>query len=398
MPDPGSAASDPIRTPSQDSETRQRVRLLVISARDERHPKSVGGDQHISLIARQFATAGHSVTHWVATFPGAPRSDLYRGVRVERLAPSRLLAPVVWGRLLRGQAGAFDVVLEEVIGGERTPFLAPLLSGRPVVGMWYQDNRPLFASTYGPLAARAAALVQAALLRLYRGRWLVVPSAQTREWFLSAGVPADRVTIHARPLEGVATPATPRPFAERRNLFVSIGAFRPLKRFGEAIEVLEALSESVPDAELTLVGRSDQVGYLAELRDKAARSPVGPRVHFVVDATDSTKFAVLSSAKALTIHSAIEGFGFTPLEAGTQGVPTVTNPGTPDDTVQDGLNGRKVTFGDVRAYATVLADWMCSEPKWSQFSRGSRAMAERHTTLALPAEVERLVLSAAASS
>jgi glycosyltransferase involved in cell wall biosynthesis len=349
----------------------------------------------MGLLARQFAAAGHSVTHWVSTFSGAPRSERIDGVLIERLAPPRLLAPTVWARLLGGRARAFDVVFEEVIGGERTPFLAPILSGRPTVGMWYQNNRPLFASTYGTLARRLAATVQDALLRLYRHRWLIVPSTQTRDWLRECGVPSDRIAVHPKFLEGLGGPASPRPFSERRNLFVSIGAFRPLKRFEEAIDVLEALSESVPDAELTLLGRSDQTEYLHGLRSRAGRSPAGSRIHFEVDAPESTKFAVLSEAKALTIHSAIEGFGITPLEAGTQGVPTLTNSGTPDDTVQDGVNGRKVGFGDVRGYAKVLNEWMLDESTWGRFSQGSQVVAERYRASALPGDVEQLVLRAA---
>ncbi|HEV2448839.1 MAG TPA: glycosyltransferase family 4 protein [Thermoplasmata archaeon] len=388
--------TDTVPSSSLAARSAPPMRVLIISARDDLHPSAVGGDLHMGLASRQLAAAGHQVTHWVATLPNGAREESRAGVRLQRLAPARLLAPAVWAKLLLGGARAYDVVFEEVIGGERTPFLSPVLSARPTIGMWYQDNRPLFAQTYGGPARRAAEIVQALLLRMYRGHRLVLPSTQTRDWMLRSGFPADRLAVYPKFLETDSSGDGVLPFSSRRNLFVSIGAFRPLKRFEEAIELHERLSLAVPDAELALVGRSDNAGYLAELRVRAARSPGAAHIRIVVDATEAEKFALLGAAKALTIHSAIEGFAITVLEAGTRGVPTLTNPGTPNDTVRDGVNGRKVPFGDVAAYAAVLTEWFQQEPIWQRVSEGSRAVAREFTSRTLPAEVEALFESAAA--
>lgn len=392
-----SAVTVSVVPPATARQATPSLRVLIVSARDDLHPKAVGGDQHMGLASRQLAAAGHQVTHWVATLPTAVRDDFQAGVRVRRLAPPRLLAPAVWAKLLLGGAHPYDVVFEEVIGGERTPFLSPLLSGRPTIGMWYQDNRPLFAQTYGALTRRAAGAVQALLLRLYRGHRLVLPSAQTRDWMLREGFSADRLAVYPKFLETGPTGAPVAPFSARRNLFVSIGAFRPLKRFEEAIDVHERLSHVVPDAELALVGRSDNASYLSDLRARVARSSGAARIRIFVDATEEEKFALLGVAKALTIHSAIEGFAITVLEAGTRGVPTLTNPGTPNDTVRDGVNGRKVPFGDPAAYADVLAEWFRREPAWRRVSEGSQAVASEFSAKSLPAEVEALFASAAAA-
>jgi glycosyltransferase involved in cell wall biosynthesis len=370
------------------------LRILVLVARDSAHPLAAGGDRHMGQLARELAENGHTVELWTASHPRLARTEMWRGVRVLRLAPPRLLAPAVWARLLRGRARGFDVVLEEVIGGERAPFLGWLLVRPRCIGMWYQDNRPLFQATYPGGLARAAGGVQSMLLRAYRGRRLLTPSEATRSWLISTGMPPDRVCVHQPAVQLPEGVEVRRPFSLRRNRFVSIGKYRRLKRFEEAVEVLETLSSQLADAELVLVGLREDDLYVAALRERIAASPARDRVRLVLDAPDADKYAILADAKALTIHSPIEGFAWTVPEAGLCGVPTVANEGTPADTVVEGVNGVRLKIGDTGAYARTLARWMRDEAEWERLSEGARREADRHVSSRLPAAVDEFVRGA----
>ncbi|HEY1197619.1 MAG TPA: glycosyltransferase family 4 protein [Thermoplasmata archaeon] len=371
------------------------LRILVVVARDTLNPRAGGGDQHMALLAHELASKGHRVTLWSASSPGLLRLDRSGEVTVHRLAPSRLLAPVVWARFLTGSARGFDVVIEEVIGGERFPFLGPILSHRPCVGMWYQDNRPLFLASYGLVARRLATLLQTALLRLYRDRFLITPSETTRQWLISTGLAPNRVVVHNPKVIGSAEPASLLPFAGRRNRFVSIGKFQPLKRFEEAINVLDRLTEVVPDAELVLLGREDNAVYLTELRSRIAGSHFPAHISLILNALDSQKNDILASAKALSIHSPIEGFGWTIPEAGLRGVPVIANLGTPAEAIEEDTNGTRVPFGDVEAYTRILVRWMTDEPEWTRLSQGAIQVAHRFADPMLSPAVEALILRAA---
>lgn len=364
------------------------MKILVVVARDADHPDAAGGDLHVALLANELSREGHDVTVWCSGAPGLRRTADSGGVLVKRLAPSRLLAPAVWFRFLTGAARAYDVVLEEVIGGERIPFLGIVLSGRPCTGMWYQDNRPLFRASYGRAGVALATLAQAVLLRLYRGSYLITPSRASREWLIGSGVPPDRVVVHSPKVLGGRSKDSLPAFSARRNRFVTIGNIRPLKRFEEAIEVLQSLANRVPDAELVILGRRDDNEYLSVLKQRADASPVRTRISFMLNATEEEKFALLRSAKALTIHSPVEGFGWTTLEAGVSGVPIVANQGTPEDAVQEGINGTRLTFGDVEAYSLTLARLMTDEVEWSRFSAGATKSADRFTDAPASPEVE----------
>jgi glycosyltransferase involved in cell wall biosynthesis len=350
----------------------------------------------VGQLARELARSGMSVTMWTARDPALPELADDAGVRIERIAPPRLLAPTVWARLARGGARRFDVILEEVIGGERTPFLAWMLAGRPAIGMWYQDNRPLFRDAYGPNLARVAAVVQSVLLWAYRPRYLIAPSEATRSWLVGQGAASGRVCTHSPQVSIPDGVDLRKPFETRRNRFVTIGKFRRLKRFEEAVEVQAMLSIEVPDSELVVLGMKEDDVYLEELRAEIQRRKLSDRITVITNASDHAKYALLADSKALTIHSPIEGFAWTVPEAGLCGVPVVANRGTPGDTVVDGVNGERLAVGDVAGYASLLARWMTDHEQWNRYSGGARSEASRHLISELPPLVARAFYDAAA--
>ena len=374
------------------------MRILVLVARDWRHPRAAGGDRHIGLLARELAAAGFDVTLWGATDPSLPRAETCDGVQVRRLAPPRLLAPVVWARLrFRSRPGP-SLIIEEVMGGERTPFLARLWSPIPTVGFWYQDNRPLFADQYGPVARRLAGVVQALLLLVYRHGYLLTPSRGSEEWLIGQGVAPHRVAVFFVRADPAGLADASRPFSERRDRIVSVGNFRPLKRFEEAIAVLVEVLRHHPGAELVLIGRREDPNYLADLRRKVQLQGVQARVRFAVDIPEAEKYRLLSEAKVLTIHSHIEGFGLTLCEAGLCGVPAVVNPGVPDDAFREGVSGWRLPFGDVAGYARACTRLLREEETWNRLSRGAIETARPYTSSGLDSKVVQLLSLAVTSA
>jgi poly(glycerol-phosphate) alpha-glucosyltransferase len=176
---------------------------------------------------------------------------------------------------------------------------------------------------------------------------------------------------------------------------ISIGNFRPTKRLEEAIRVLNRIGKDNPKAELVLLGRSQDAAYLSKLRDLASELDMAGRVTFVLDATDEQKFALLSESKVLTIHSPVEGFGWTIPEAGLCGVPVVGNAGVPTDTLRDGVNGKRVPFGDVEAYARAVNTLFCDREEWVRYSTNARQVALEFATDVVETEVLTLLTSCA---
>lgn len=351
------------------------MRVLILASRDSRHPEAAGGDNLLSQLALQLAEAGCAVTLVSAGHPSLAKREDRPGLTIRRWAVSRLLFPVVWARLLTDYHGRFDVVIEEAVGGERAPFLARILSGSPVVTFWYQDNRPLFATAYGRTGAAVAGGLQQFLLRLYRSSYAMTCSKATSAWLASEGFSSVRVT-EVYPRVPIAGPSgDPVPFDRRSNRLVVIGNFRATKRFEEALDVLDRVRSSVPDAELVMAGRPQDPAYLAELRRRVEESRSRDSIQLRLSVSEPEKGEILRRAKVLTIHSRIEGFAWTIPEAGLWGVPTVGNSGVPTDTLRDGENGFRLAVGDVGAYVTTIVRLFTDRANWETLSEGARRVS-----------------------
>ncbi len=371
------------------------MRILVLAARDDQNPLSAGGDQHTTLLARQLAAAGHTVTLVTSKPASLPVRETSGALEILRIAPHRLLAPVVWARLLVGLGRRYDLIVEDLVTGERLPFFARVLGGRPTVGFWFQDNRPLFQIAYGPIGASLAGMLQSALLWLYRTGDLIVPSEGTKDWLVTQGLAATQIQVYHRTTPPPSAAKPDLPFAARENRFVVVANFRAYKRMEEAIDVLSLLRRDVPTAQLTLLGRPDEPAYLARLQRKSREMQLADVVAFEVGVSDERKFELLSRSKALTVHSPIEGLAWSIVEAGLSGVPVVVSRGVPADTVRPGESGLIVPEGGAPAFAEILRDWMRDAATWNRFSEGNRRLATQFVGTTLPAEVDAFLGSAA---
>lgn len=373
-------------------------KILVIVARDSSNPLAAGGDTHITLLAKELAQTGNTVVLWCSRHETQEKSAVDAGVRVERIAPLRLLPPVVWARELTGRTNGYDLVIEDLIGGARLPFLSALLSRQPHIGFWFQDNDPLLAATYSTPFLVVARAMQRFLLRVYRHGFVIVPSTQTRDWLLGCGYDTGRIAVYPR-LQPITFPLeTIPPFGQRMNEFVCIGNLRPLKRLEESIDVLSQLRQVVPDARLTIIGREDDRDYLRRLQRLASNPALAGSVEILVNAPDPVKFSRLARAKALTLHSPIEGLGWTIVEAGVCGTPAVGNTGVPKDVLVDRVNGIRVASRDVMAYCSALRGLMTDADEWSRLSHGAQKVAERFVRPVTNVAVHQLIERCAATT
>jgi glycosyltransferase involved in cell wall biosynthesis len=351
------------------------MRILVVASRDSAHPNAAGGDLHLTQLAQGLAALGHEVTLLAASHPSLPKYERQGRLTIDRVAPARMLFVAVWERLLVNLHGRFDVVIEEAVGGERAPFFAKLLSGSPTVQFWFQDNRPLFATYYGRLGRTAGVLLQRLLLRLNRSGFALANSGATRSWLLTQGFTLPRTAVSYPKVQLTDVPPELLPFSERSDWVLTIGNFRATKRFEEAIAVLAAVRRENPKAQLMLVGREMDASYLKHLRGIVGRLGLEDAVAFRVGVGEREKFELLAHAKVLTVHSPVEGFGWTIPEAGLCGVPVVGNRGVPEEVLREGVNGERLEFGDVDAYAERVGRLLVDPALWQQYSAGAHRVA-----------------------
>lgn len=365
VPDP------PTRSPPR----TRRPSVVVLVARDIDNPTRAGGDRHVCLLGEALAGRGCDVTILCSSSDRLPRVSERNGTKVERIAPLRVLPIAVWVRLICDSRTGSDLVLEDMIGATRVPFLAPLFPRRKILGFWFQDNSGFFHTHYSGFLTSLAAVAQRVVLGVHRRCIVVCPSQTSRAWLLKRGFSPGRVGVFYPSADPENRADARAAFSDRRNRIITIGNIRRVKRFGEAIKTLAILRRSVPDADLVILGRNDDGSYLEELRSQARDAGLEEEVHFEIGVSEQRKYDLLARAKVLTIHSATEGFALTVTEAGLSGVPAVTNSSVPPEAYRPGETGILVPSDSPEAFASAIRPLLENGQLWQRFSKSTQELS-----------------------
>ncbi len=329
------------------------MRLLFLASRDDSHPQAAGGDVLNSTYARHFAEAGHQVTYLTSSYPGARAAEWRDGVRFLRAGRAELL-PALMFNYYRRHGQRFDVVYEEVLGGSRVPFCAPLYVRQPLLAEWYQINEPVFVHQLGRPLGTVLGRVERWLGRIHRKATILTPSEARRQDLIRFGFKPGQVL--AVPPVAIDDAIGEMPdVADRSPAIVWLGKLRRYKCPHHAVEAMPEVLRECPDARLVIAGRRDEESYLKELRELIRRLGISQSVEFAFDLSEEEKTLLLARARALVVTSPVEGFGIVILEAAVQGTPAVVSDGVPEEVVAHGQNGLRVAFGDTQALAAALS-------------------------------------------
>jgi glycosyltransferase involved in cell wall biosynthesis len=322
------------------------TRILVLNERDPLHPRAGGAEIHVAEIFSRLAARGATVTIAACSFAGAPQRAEVRGMRVQRLGR----VPSYYARAARTctRAGRHDVVVECL---NKMPFLAPLYSAAPVLGLCHHlFGEAAFLQVAWPVAA-AVWSVERLVPHVYRTDRLVVISESTRDDLIERGVAPDRIEVHH---PGIHHPALePPPISERPHRVAYLGRLERYKKVDVLLRAAARLLPQFPELRLEIIGRGDDRARLERL---AAEIDLGDRVHFHGFVSDEEKDRLLGGARVCVCPSTKEGWGLTVIESNALGTPNVATdaPGL-RDSVREGETGFLVADGDVSAFADRIA-------------------------------------------
>lgn len=156
------------------------------------------------------------------------------------------------------------------------------------------------------------------------------------------------------------------------------GVVTPLKGVDNLIRAFSIVLEQVGDARLVIVGKRQDVSFLARLKEEIADLDLGEHVSFTgaVDQTDLAERMARSAVFVLPSHS--EGLGRVVFEAMATGTPVVASRvGGIPELVSDGETGFLVAPGDESALADRLVHLLRNDEERERMGRAARAAAER---------------------
>jgi len=346
----GTATADPADDPAEpgSGDHGDRQRILIFNWRDICHPLAGGAEVYTHRVARAWADAGHEVTLFCSRVAGRPETEDVDGIHVIRRGSRHTVYGAGRRYYLEEGRGNFDLVVDEI---NTRPFRSPkFVHDARVVALIHQVAREVWHyEALFPISVIGRYVLEPRWLRLYRDVPVVTVSESSRESLEAYGL--RRVTVIP---EGCATPRSIDPVTrDEKPTIAFVGRLAWNKRPMHAIRALKHLQQSMPDAQLVVIGSGP---LHARLRRNA---PLG--VTFLGRTTEEEKYAVMARVHSVVVTSVREGWGLVVSEAASVRTPTVGYdvPGLRDSVR---LAGGVAVRPNPRALAAALARHL---PVWA---------------------------------
>ena len=157
---------------------------------------------------------------------------------------------------------------------------------------------------------------------------------------------------------------------------VCVGNLEPRKGVDTLVE---AVSMTGADVELTVVGRTVDAAYAAEVRERIQELSLGGRVELVGELTDPALAETLRAAHVLAVPSRYEGFGIVYLEGMSFGLPAIASrAGGATDIVSTGETGLLVDPDTPSAVARALTTLDNDRDRLAEMGRAARRRYDQH--------------------
>ncbi len=141
------------------------------------------------------------------------------------------------------------------------------------------------------------------------------------------------------------------------------GVLTPIKGTHHLIRAFAAASSNYPSAELIIVGRAENRGYVDELDRLVKQLNLTSRVRFIGEVSQSELARLMAEADLFVLPSLSEGLGRVIFEAMASGKPVISSKvGGIPDIVEDGVTGFLVPPGDEEGLAERL-NWALGHPE-----------------------------------
>ena len=368
------------------------MRVLFVVYRDFTNPQAVGGDFYLWELARGLAARGHYVTLMCSSFNGSKPKETSEGVEIVRVEGSLALPLKIFKKYLKVFKGRFDIVVEEIIGGQRFPFFSVLYAGVPVVAVWHQRNAKVFWEQYPPLLALPLSSLEYLLASLYRKSTVLTPSEGAKAELGLLGIQGEKIQVV---YDGVDEKFIDLDLSgPRENIVVCLGKLRRYKRIDHAILAFKKVIKRVnKPVKLVVAGKLSEIdsGYLDQLKELVKKLGLEGSVEFRINISENEKLELLKRAKVLVQPSPVEGFSIVVAEANRCGTPVVVSDGVPFDVVEHGVNGYFYRFGDLKDFAAKTVKLLSDGELWFAMSQNAYEWSKQFTWQSSTLRLEQIL-------
>lgn len=359
------------------------MKILILAFRDWMNPFTAGGDIYMNELAKRLAARGHNVTLLSSRFAGCEDEEFREYIHILRLGNAFSMFLKVFMHYMKHLRGKFDLIIEEMIGGQRVPFFSSIYVSEPLIVVWHQRYTKVFLTQHPLPIALSLCLLEYFLAIIYRKRTIVVPSRSSLADITQLGISSTNAHIISPGVSDYFFNITncDADITNRKPLIVFLGKIRRYKCIHHALLAMKLLVQKYPKCRMIIAGkRSDfDVKYEKILRSMAFHLGLSDKVKFKLNISETEKIRLLKASRALVLPSPSEGFGIVIIEANACGTPVVVSDRIPRDAVIHMHNGLVVPFGSMNALASALYQLLTEDELFLRMSENARNWAQNFT-------------------
>ena len=295
-------------------ESKKKLNILIVSWRGPGHPQAGGAEISTHEHARGWVQAGHSVTLFTSSYPGARPQEKVDGVNVIRKGTQVFgvqLEALKW--YLFDTHLRFDIVVDQFHG---IPFFTPLYVKEKKLSFIHEVAKEVWNLNPWPwpfnlIPALVGRIFEPLIFKLiYRKIPFMTVSQSTKEDLVNWGIPQNNITVVHN---GIDKFITKNHFPkESRKTVIFLGVLSRDKGIEDALRVFSLLKNQSEKWQFWVVGKGD-----------TRKLKIGKNIKLWGFVSEKKKFELLSRAHILINPSVREGWGLVVMEAASVGTPTV---------------------------------------------------------------------------
>lgn len=327
------------------------MNILIFNWRDPKNPKAGGAEYVTQKHAKAWVLAGHNVTWFTSSFPGAKEEEVWEGITIIRRGNEYIIHLLAVFYYLFHKNN-IDLIIDEVHG---YPFFTPLYANKPIVAFIHEVAGNIWDYMFPFPINTAGKLLESIYFRMYKGIpfWTDAPS--TVDEIVSYGIPRSNCVAIACPID--VHPLVALPTKPKDPVFIFISRMVKMKGIEDVLLAFVLIKKDLPNATFSIIGDGER-SYKKRLQKITEEHGISQDVSFLGYVSEKEKYLLLKKAHILLHASVKEGWGLVVLEAASQATPSIVYnvPGL-KDIVMNGKTGiitKKNTPQELAAEAVLL--------------------------------------------
>jgi len=349
------------------------MNILVINWQDIKNKFAGGAEVHLFEIFKRIVAKGHKVTLLCCRTKELPKSEIVDGIEVIRIGNRSFFnwfVPFYYFLELRKKN--FDIVIDDI---NKIPFYTPLyITKKPLLCISHHFFGKTIFKQVNIISGLYVYISEILMDFVYKKCPFVVVSESTLKEFLSKGYPKDNFEIVYNALDQTKFPFEIKEKFTRPTI-TYFGRLKKYKSIEQLFYAYKKVRETIPNAQLFVIGRGD---YELALRKLADELGIGQDVTFWGYVDEKQKIELLSKSHCVVNTSIKEGWGITNLESNACGTLVISaNVEGLRDSVKDGFSGLLYEFGNIEDLANKIIKVLTDKELFDNLNKGSIEWAKK---------------------